>query len=233
MLPVAVWLMRVPSPQRPRKRTGSESQESAAVQTSESVLIFLLSALFFLCVGAELGFGGWIFSYARAMDLGDPTTSAYLTSVFWGALTFGRLLGIPIAMRLRPRTVLFVDLVGCLLSVILCLAWPDSWTAILVGSAGLGLFMASVFPTIINLAEHRMTITGSITAWFLVGASLGSMSVPWLIGQFFESIGPQAMMAILVVDLAAALAVFAITMLYSARRLSSSDGLVYNNEQAG
>jgi len=225
--------MRVASPEHPSKRTGSESQESATAQTSESGLIFLLSALFFLCVGAELGFGGWIFSYALAMDLGDPTTSAYLTSVFWGALTFARLVGIPIAMRMRPRTILLVDLVGCLLSVIICLTWPDSWTAILVGSIGLGLFMASVFPTIINLAEHRMTITGSITAWFLVGSSLGSMSVPWLIGQFFESVGPQTMMLILVVDLAAALVVFAITMLYSARRLSPSNGLVDNSKEAG
>ena len=233
MVPVAVWLTRVASPQHPTIKTGADSREAAPAQTSNTVLIFLLSTLFFLCVGAELGFGGWIFSYSLAMELGDPTTSAYLTSVFWGALTFGRLVGIPIAMRLRPRTILLVDLVGCLLSVIVCLAWPGSWTAIVAGSIGLGLFMASVFPTIINLAESRMTITGSITAWFLIGSSLGSMSVPWLIGQLFESVGPPTMMVILVVDLAAALAVFVITMLYSARRASPSDGLVYGNEKAG
>ncbi len=50
---------------------------------------------FFLYVGAEVGFGGWIFTYAVALDLGSETAAAYLTSAFWGALTFGRLLTIP------------------------------------------------------------------------------------------------------------------------------------------
>ena len=233
MLPVAVWLVRVASPSHPSAKAGPDNDEPATTQGGNTILIFLLAALFFLCVGAELGFGGWIYSYALALDLGTATTSAYLTSAFWGALTFGRALGIPIAMRLRPRSILLIDLVGCLVSVIIGLALPSSWIAILVSSIGLGLFMASVFPTIINLAERRMTITGSITAWFLIGSSLGSMTVPWLIGQLFERVGPQTMMVILVVDLAAALAVFAITMIYSARRVSLPSDLVYNSGSEG
>jgi hypothetical protein len=46
-----------------------------------------------------------------------------------------------------------------------------------------------------------MQITGAITGWFLVGSGLGSMLLPWLIGQIFARTGPQAMTTILLVDL--------------------------------
>jgi fucose permease len=42
-----------------------------------------------------------------------------------------------------------------------------------------------------------MHITGTITGWFLVGAGMGGMILPWLIGQAFVRIGPGAMMGII------------------------------------
>jgi hypothetical protein len=62
-----------------------------------------------------------------------------------------------------------------------------------------------------------MTITGRVTGWFLIGGSAGSMSLPWLIGQLFESIGPRVTMSALMVDLMVAMAVFAVLLLYSTR----------------
>jgi FHS family Na+ dependent glucose MFS transporter 1 len=161
-----------------------------------------------LYVGAEAGFGGWIYTYALALDLGTPTTSAYLTSAFWGAFTLGRLLSIPVAARFRPRSILLGDLVGCLASVGLLLLWPNSLAATWLGTVGLGLSMASIFPTAISLAERHMTITGQRTGWFLIGASIGAMSLPWLIGQLFEAIGPQMVMVAIMGDLALALGVY-------------------------
>jgi fucose permease len=65
----------------------------------------------------------------------------------------------------------------------------------------LGLGMASIFPTMIVLAESRMTVTGAVTGWFLVGSSAGGMTVPWLIGQLFESTGPRVTMLAILIDL--------------------------------
>ena len=120
----------------------------------------------------------------------------------------GRLLAIPIATRFRPRSILLGDLVGCLVSVGIILLWSNSLIATWVGTFGMGLSMASVFPTTISLAERRMTITGRVTGWFFVGASAGAMLLPWLIGQLFDSIGPRVTMSILWIDLALALIVF-------------------------
>jgi len=131
-----------------------------------------------------------------------------LTSAYWGSFTLGRLLSIPIALRVRPRYILAADLAGCVASVLVILLWPQSMVAIWGGTLGLGLSMASVFPVTITLAERRMTITGRVTSWFFVGASLGGMSLPWLIGQLFEPVGPRATMFVILSALVLATVVF-------------------------
>ena len=73
-------------------------------------------------------------------------------------------------------------------SLVLILLFPESVVALWAGAILLGLFIASIFPTIFTLAERRMTLTGTITSWFFVGASTGAMFFPWLMGQLFEAI---------------------------------------------
>jgi fucose permease len=51
-----------------------------------------------------------------------------------------------------------------------------------------------------NLAEERMHITGAIAGLFLVGAGMGGMILPWLIGQVFERVGAGAMMGLILGD---------------------------------
>jgi fucose permease len=69
--------------------------------------------------------------------------------------------------------------------------------------------MASIFPTTITLAGRHLPISGKITGWFFVGASAGGMIFPWLIGQFFEPVGPQSAMIIILAAMFAAVLVFA------------------------
>jgi FHS family Na+ dependent glucose MFS transporter 1 len=162
----------------------------------------------FLYVGAEVGFGGWVYTYAVRRGLMGAAAAAYLTSAFWGALTLGRLLAIPIAARLSPRAVLLSDLLGCLASVGALLIQPNSAPALWLGTLGLGFSMASVFPTMLSLAERRIDITGGVTGWFFVGSSAGGMTLPWLIGQLFESVGPRVMLIGIGLALVCALLVF-------------------------
>jgi fucose permease len=73
-----------------------------------------------------------------------------------------------------------------------------------------------MFPST-SLAERRLTITGRVSGWFFAGASAGGMTLPWLIGQFFETIGPRVMMFAILVNLIVAVSVFAVLILHSAR----------------
>jgi FHS family Na+ dependent glucose MFS transporter 1 len=221
LVPLVAWIVRVPSPSAGDEPGDTEGNLDAGARRGtgnrDGVVVLLLALLLLLYVGAEVGFGGWIYSYAEALGLATGTTAAALTSAFWGALTVGRLAGIPIAARFRPPAILLADLVGCLLSVGLILALPSSRIALWAGTIAVGAAMASIFPAAITLAGNRMRVTGRTTAWFLIGSSVGSMTVPWLIGQLFEPIGPQVTMWAILATLAADLAVLIVLLLYSER----------------
>jgi MFS transporter, FHS family, Na+ dependent glucose transporter 1 len=234
VLPVALWLLRVPSPsstnQTPHdaQQSGSSTEHALRSEQERTAngrgrIVLLIALLLLFYVGAESAFGGWIHTYAIALDLGDAVTAAYLTSAFWGALTFGRLVSIPLAARYRPRSILLADLLGCLASVGAILIWPSSPVAVWLGALGLGLAMASVFPTAISLAERRIPITGQVTGWFLVAASIGAMSVPWLIGQLFEPLGPPSAMWVILLDLVAGLLILGILSKLDTPSLTSSE----------
>ena len=174
------------------------------------LLVFLVALLLFLYVGAEASYGGWVFTYAvDKFPTQAAASAALLTAAFWGALTVGRLISIPLAIRLKPGTVLVGDLLGCLFSILLIAIWPNSVQAIWLGTIGLGLFMASFFPTVVTLAGQRMQITGQISGWFFVGAGAGGMFLPWLIGQLFEVFGAGITISLILVDVLVALGVLA------------------------
>jgi fucose permease len=216
ILPISLWVLRLPSP-----KGQTDSEDSSAGQVNY-LLVILIVFFFFLYVGAEVSFGGWVFTYAVELNLTNETVAAYLTSAFWGSLTIGRLITIPIAMRVRPRYILLTDLAGCLISIGLVLLWRDSLMALWTGTLGLGFSMASIFPTTLNLAERRMPISGHVMSWFFVGASSGAMLLPWLIGQLFDAVGPQMVMQAIMIDLTVMLGIFFVLSNQS-MRLAAAD----------
>jgi MFS transporter, FHS family, Na+ dependent glucose transporter 1 len=209
-LPLAIWCWFLSEPE-------THTQAQARTNASFPVLpVLLMVIMFVLYVGLELGFANWIYTYALTLDLGTEVTSAYITSGFWGAFTFGRLLGIWVSTRARSQTILLADLIGCAISTLIIMLWKDSSLALWIGSIGLGLSMASIFPTFLMLAGERMEVTGAMTGWFLVGSGAGSMLLPWLIGQIFVRTGAGAMTTVLLIDVAAILLVL---LLFSSQRI--------------
>lgn len=211
-IPVSVYIFNQASPP-PEKSTPEGSSKPA-----NPMLAALVGIFFFLYVGAEAAYGGWIYTYTTRLGLGNPENAAYLTSAFWGALTIGRLAAIPIATRVRPRWILLFDLFGCLISLAILLLFPGFIGAVWFGTLGLGAWMASIFPTTLTFAERRMEITGKASSWFFAGAGAGGMLLPWLIGQLFERVGPRVTMYAIFADLILAGIVFA-WMMFRTRRL--------------
>jgi MFS transporter, FHS family, Na+ dependent glucose transporter 1 len=190
-LPVAAWFWLLPSPPI-RART-------PVVASGRSVNgLFLLVVFFFVfSVGLELGFGNWIYTFSSRLHLTSEAGAAYLTSAFWGAFSVGRLLGIGISSRLRPQTILVSDLAGCLLAFAILLLWPASSPALWAGTILMGLSIASIFATAMAFAEQRLSLSGAMIGWILVGGGIGGMVFPWLIGQLFERISPRITMPVL------------------------------------
>lgn len=205
VLPPALWLLHVPSP----ANSAADSESGEPVAPANNRLVALVAALLFLFVGAEMCFGNWAYTYAVRSGMGSATIAAYFTAAFWGALTAGRLLGVPLSARLLPQQMLLGDILGCLFGIGLILAWPQSELIFAVGAVIFGLSIASAFATCVNLGARYMAITGRIQGWFCVGASLGSMALPWIVGQLFEVVGPSITLWGILVDVALALGVLA------------------------
>ena len=218
ILPAPAFLLALPSPPSPSSPTGpSEAPststealpvEAARTDLANSRILWLIALLLGLYVGGEVSYGGWIYSYVVQTKLGDENLGAYLTSVFWASLTAGRLIGVGIAARVRPRTILLGDLIGCFISLGIALLWPSHVGAITIASAGIGLSMASIYPTALTFAERRMKITGRVTGLLIVGGSAGGMIVPLIVGQLFDSVGPRVMMFTVLADLTLALMIY-------------------------
>ncbi|MFF0573606.1 MFS transporter [Streptosporangium saharense] len=177
---MAVRLATLPSP-----RMVGDPKENTGTGGGRHPLVVPIAVLLFFYVGAEISFSGWIPSYTLARDIaGSPATAAYYTSVFWVAITAGRLLWLPFTRRVAPQRLLAVSVAACFL--ILGVIWfgPSSPAFVVVGTVGFGLAMAPVFPSSFTWLAQRGEVTGKVSAWCLCAASVGAMFFPWWIGRF-------------------------------------------------
>ncbi|MFA7406280.1 MAG: MFS transporter [Anaerolineaceae bacterium] len=184
-IPTIFGFALLPSPTNLEK----EENEKNSTHTTNSGLIIGMIVLFFVYVGIENGFGGWIFTYVSETKIATETAASLINSIFWGAITLGRLLAVPLTRKIKAAHLLLGNFFLAIFFLTLIIIFPSGNLAIWVGSAGLGLALSSVFPTLLVLGESRLRITGRITGLFFLGSSLGSMLIPMLLGQIFEQFG--------------------------------------------
>jgi MFS transporter, FHS family, Na+ dependent glucose transporter 1 len=187
-IPIGLLIVFFPSPSH--LQAGLRAEDRPAVP----LLIFLTVVVFFAFTGAELGFAGWIYTYTTSQAYGTPALAASINAGFWAAITAGRVISIPLAMKLKPQQLLWVNFCGMSLTLLVIVFFSSSAMLLWLGTIGTGLFMASTFPTLLNDAQGRMHMSGNVTSKFFVGSSLGSMALPWLMGQLIDPFGPTAAM---------------------------------------
>ncbi|XP_077544913.1 major facilitator superfamily domain-containing protein 4A-like [Haemaphysalis longicornis] len=165
-----------------------------ATATSQIVLVSLLTAfMMFLYDGLQAAYGGYIYSYAVKGDARLPRAdAAYLNALFWGMFAMGRLVSIALATRLAPALMLLINVGGCTAGVSLMMCFPWSKACLIMGTMLIGIFMSSVFPTALSLAEQCICVTPRITSTLVFGAALGEMSMPVILGHEFHRVGPTA-----------------------------------------
>lgn len=98
--------------------------------------------LYVLHVGIEAGVGGWEPTHLETVGYGAGL-AATATSVYWLMMTAGRFLVAPLALRFPPQAIITVSCAGmtaCLLLAAVPGLAPYAY-------AGVGLFIAPIFPT--------------------------------------------------------------------------------------
>ena len=148
-----------------------------------------LGALFFIYVGTENGFGGWIASYAKSLGSMTVSMSLVTPSFFYASLMFGRLLA-PLFLRAvgEIRLAQAGLLVACAGSGGLLLSHALPGVAASACLAGLGL--SCVYPITIALLSREFGASASrIGSVMFTLANLGGGSMPWLVGASASRFG--------------------------------------------
>lgn len=145
-------------------------------------LVVLLFFFFFAYVGAEVAYGSFIYTYAKDYAHMLQSEAAGLNSFFWGTFAACRGLAIFFAACLYPGTMILLSLVGTTVSSLLLCLFSREIVALWVCTGLYGASMATTFPSGISWVEQYTTVTSHTASAFVVGAALGEMVLPAVVG---------------------------------------------------
>ena len=170
-----------------------------------------LGTIFFIVyVGLEVGFAGWVTTYAEEIGFSDDGAT-WLTTTFWVTFIVGRIGATASSERIAPKQVIAGSIVLSIAGAGVLIAGGDNEAPTWAGTVLLGFGMAAQFPAMMTYLERRFSMTGAATALFVCGAGIGQLAFPWMIGRWFDAQGtsavPAATLALAVGTMAAFVAV--------------------------
>ncbi|MER5452549.1 MFS transporter [Streptomyces sp. NPDC002764] len=164
-----------------------EPQESRAGSPALSRVLLGFLVLYVLNVAVEAGVGGWEPTHLETVGY-SATVAASATSVYWLMLTAGRFLIVPIALRHSPERILTL----CAAGMTACLLLSLFEGAAPVAYAGVGLFIAPVFPTGLPWLNRALPQARRAGAWVIAASMVGGVAAPPLLGAGIEASGIHA-----------------------------------------
>lgn len=187
LVPIILWVFFTESPIIPAPAHKDDAK------LNNLPLFISFAALAFIYIGAEVSFGGWLFTYFSANPLIGESSAYTLNAIFWLAIMFGRLLAIPIANRFSLPKIIPGYLLGAVVSAGV-LYFFSSLLAVWIGTLGMGLSMAALFPSTFTFVQNNMRLSGKLTGVVWASGSTGAMILPYFIGQQIDQVGPASMM---------------------------------------
>lgn len=153
--------------------TSARPGRSASLRDLGDPVVIGSALLFVLYAGVEVTAGQWAYSLFTIERGVDAARAARWVSVYWGALTVGRIVFGFIADRVGPIRLLRLTMASAFVGV--ALLWIGQ--PVMLGAAGLlilGFSLAPMFPLLIGETPRRV---GRQRASFVVGLQMGSSSI--------------------------------------------------------
>jgi fucose permease len=160
-------------------------------------LIWVISGVMFLYVGAEIGIGAWLFLYLRMAGALGPLLASSGVALYWLGLVCGRAFGGRLGHRLAVP--LFTMLASALSATALLILIAAPTTGGIAASAVflIGFGYGPVFPNMIAVGAARFPAeVGRMTSIVVAGGALGAIVAPWIMGQAIAHVSPRASMEI-------------------------------------
>ena len=199
-----IWLLITPSPELSHHDPAQKNNQ----QLPDGFWSF--AGIAFILIGLEVGFGSWIFTYYLEKGFGADENAYLLTSIFWLAVTAGRLITIAFTEKIDTSKRIFISLATALLGAAVVIGKIDTPFFLWAGTIGIGLGLSALFPTLIGYLQEKQKLSGKQSGLIWSMGSLGAMVIPWLMGFSMDSAGPDTMISITGIAIAFALALFTI-----------------------
>ncbi|MEU7297839.1 MFS transporter [Streptomyces exfoliatus] len=161
---------------------------------SLATVLGVFVVLYVLHVGIEAGVGGWEPTHLVTVGYGAGV-AATATSVYWLMMTVGRFLVAPIALRFSPQAIITVSCAGmtlCLFAAAVPALAPYAY-------AGVGLFIAPIFPTALPWLMEAAPRARRAGALVIAASMVGGVAAGPALGKVIEWAGIRAVPLLLAV----------------------------------
>ncbi|MFF7974938.1 MFS transporter [Streptomyces sp. NPDC007905] len=175
-----------------RRTTGAP--RSCPGRSRARLLLAAFVALYILHVGVEAGVGGWEPTHLETIGYGSAF-AASATSVFWLMMTVGRFLVVPLTLRRPEHVIIKVSCAG----MAVCLAAASVPALAPFMYAGVGLFIAPVFPTGLPWLTRTVPMARSAGAHVIAASMLGGVAAGPALGAVVQWAGARSVPLVLCV----------------------------------
>jgi MFS transporter, FHS family, Na+ dependent glucose transporter 1 len=187
-------LLRRPAPVRTRMEVATR----AATPGARRLQVWLVAGFFFAYVALETGFAGWIHTYVEQIGYGDATTATAVVTVFWAGFTFGRAAAIWVARRVSPGWIVAISMIVAVVASVLFAIFPDGGPMLWVVTFVFAVSIAPQYASMMAFAESHLALSGRNTSLLVAMSGVGGLLAPWVVGQLFDGVGPEALPTVMV-----------------------------------
>ncbi|MCX3291939.1 MFS transporter [Streptomyces sp. NEAU-H22] len=166
---------------------GAGAGGGAVLGRSLGSVLAVFVVLYVLHVGIEAGVGGWEPTHLETVGYGAGA-AATATSVYWLMMTVGRFLVAPLALRFSGQAIITVSCAGmtvCLLAATVPALAPYAY-------AGVGLFIAPIFPTGLPWLNRAAPQARRAGALVIAASMIGGVAAGPALGKAIEWSGIRA-----------------------------------------
>jgi len=176
-------------------------------------LIWAISGVMFLYVGAEVGIGAWLFLYLRTAGALGPMLASSGVSLYWLGLVCGRAFGGRLGHRIAlPQFTMLASTLSAAALLVL-IATPTAGVLAATSIFLIGFGYGPVFPNMIATgASSYPAEVGRMTSIVVAAGAVGAIIAPWIMGHAIADVSPRASMEV-ALAFTIAMAVLALSLL--------------------
>ncbi|HQZ33438.1 MAG TPA: MFS transporter [Ilumatobacteraceae bacterium] len=185
----ASLMLPYPSPARTRLATVERSHVGGARMMHVSVIC----AFFFAYVALETGFANWIHTYVEQIGYGDAGTATGVTSMFGVGFAVGRAAAIWTARHVTSGWTVALTTGMSLAASVLFVVFNGPGVMLWLVTLFFGVSVAPQYASMLAFAESHLALSGRNTSAIVAASGIGGLLMPFVVGQLFDRVGPQAL----------------------------------------